>query len=292
MNTLEKYKNFTNSEKENITEYFIYKSIYDIANNYNHNLSDDEVVRIMELSKSVYLKDDEYNLSLATISDYVVKCLVIYDIPLNKLEKTDSTDLLDAIYHNDNNRFVERYTADELAYKGVVSTELKKVIKQVESRLKKEEKDELEDNSFYESKVIDLILYNNDKDCYRIYVSNDEDIGVMDYKNNKITNYQICVDWAYSVDDYIFDDLESGYEISYIANKMHKGMWFEIDTYCLDDIQNKDGFEKYINYCKENDITNEYIDKKVRVRENPTPNIFDNEYLFPQEKENEEEMER
>lgn len=138
----------------------------------------------------------------------------------------------------------------------------------------------LKSDSEYSNMVIELILYDKDKGKYDIYVS-DGRIGHLIYENNKLSDYEEFLDWDYSVDGYIFYNLENGYDIVYITDDTHYGIWCEINNYSLEDINYKDGFNKYLNYCKDNNITNEYLDEKC-IKNNSAPNIFKNKYLFPE----------
>lgn len=101
MKKLEMYKKLSEEDKNNLTSYYIYKSIFTIAKNYDKELSDDEVERIEELANYIYLKDEYYNFSDARISDFLTQCYVEKGISLDKLEEQPWNDVLEAIDNDD-----------------------------------------------------------------------------------------------------------------------------------------------------------------------------------------------
>lgn len=101
MNTLEMYKRLSNEDKTHLSVYCIYDSIYSIARNNEYKITDDEVERIKELSYYTYLKDEYYNLSPARISDFVAKCYITHNVPLEKMEDVSWSDLLEAVDNGD-----------------------------------------------------------------------------------------------------------------------------------------------------------------------------------------------
>ena len=152
---------------------------------------------------------------------------------------------------------------------------IKNLINKVNKYIK-DDKD-LVDNS------IDIIFYNKKTKDYYINVSNYDDMGYFTYKDNELSEYNHIFDWSYSIDENIFYFLEEGYDIEYITDDVHKGIWFELDTLCIEDIQYQKGFKRYLDFCKEHNITNETLDEKVGG--NPTPNIYESKFLFPVENE-------
>lgn len=101
MKKLEMYKKLSEEDKNNLTSYYIYKSIFTIAKNYDKELSDDEVERLEELANHIYLKDEYYNFSSGRISDFLTQCYVEKGISLDKLEEQSWNDVLEAIDSND-----------------------------------------------------------------------------------------------------------------------------------------------------------------------------------------------
>ena len=105
MNKLEMYKNLSKEDKLNLTEYSIYNSIYINANNYNKALTDEEVDRIEKLTYYLYLKDQYYNFSENRIADFITIEKKKKNIPLEKLEESDKSDIYIGI-DNDNYDFL------------------------------------------------------------------------------------------------------------------------------------------------------------------------------------------
>ena len=100
MNTLEMYKKLSNEDKTNLTTYSIYESIYNMAKNFNYDITDDEVEKIKALSNYIYLKDEYYNLSPTKISDFIMECYLKHKISLDKLETVSWNNLIEAIDNN------------------------------------------------------------------------------------------------------------------------------------------------------------------------------------------------
>lgn len=93
MEKLEMYKRLSKEDKLNITIYCIYDSIYINARNYEKELSDEYAKRICELSHYLYLKDEYYNFSSSKIADYITIGYLEHNIPIEKLEEADRTDM-------------------------------------------------------------------------------------------------------------------------------------------------------------------------------------------------------
>ena len=68
-------------------------------------------------------------------------------------------------------------------------------------------------------------------------------------------------DWIFNTDDYIFKPLQNGYEIGLMSEGMHCGIWDDIETIGLDFLEYKLGVQKYLKYCKDNNINKDYMDK-------------------------------
>lgn len=73
-------------------------------------------------------------------------------------------------------------------------------------------------------------------------------------------------DWSFSIDDNIFYELENGYEIRNMPLETHHGIWTILNE-TRDEIEYKEGMQKYLSHCFMNGITpkiisqlaNEYI---------------------------------
>ena len=73
MNKLEMYKRLSNEDKSNLTIYWIYDSIFDVARNQNLEISDELAMDIQELAHDLYLDDEYKNLS-ASKPKWLVTC--------------------------------------------------------------------------------------------------------------------------------------------------------------------------------------------------------------------------
>lgn len=100
MNKLEMYKKLSEEDKNNLTSYCMYRSIYTIARNNNRNLSNEEVERLEELANYIYLKDEYYNFSDTRISDFLTECYIEKNISLDRLEEQSWNYVLEAIDNN------------------------------------------------------------------------------------------------------------------------------------------------------------------------------------------------
>ena len=70
--------------------------------------------------------------------------------------------------------------------------------------------------------------------------------------------YQKIPEWDYNIEDYLLDDLENGFEIEYMTLDEHYGIWRNIDS-CRNEICHDEGLQKYLSYCKKNEITSHVI---------------------------------
>ena len=97
MNKLKMYKVLSNEDKDNLSIYNIYNSIYCIARNNNYEIDNEEVERLEEVAHYLYLKDEYYNLSESRIADFISECYIEHNISLDELEDAKWSDLLEGI---------------------------------------------------------------------------------------------------------------------------------------------------------------------------------------------------
>ena len=88
MNKLKMYKVLSNEDKDNLSIYNIYNSIYCIARNNNYEISDEEVERLEEVA---------HHLSESRIADFISRCYIENTLSLNELENAKWSDLLEII---------------------------------------------------------------------------------------------------------------------------------------------------------------------------------------------------
>lgn len=123
--------------------------------------------------------------------------------------------------------------------------------------------DFLNKNEEYEDMKVRYILTDvNDLNYADIVAYNDDEvisIGPISFETN------LLPDWAYSFDEDILGELEDGKKIAYMDIDTHYNIWSEINEYYPEDTEHKEGMQLYINYCKENGIDKDIIDKKTNL---------------------------
>ena len=114
-----------------------------------------------------------------------------------------------------------------------------------------------------------------------------EDIVVLyivsDYKNKKDVGVVADIDeYIFEVNPYsrkiidipphffnfdaiFFKDLEENRKINYITPSTHYNIWCMLEEWYPKYIENRKGMMEYLKYCKENNITKEFIDKEVKL---------------------------
>lgn len=128
----------------------------------------------------------------------------------------------------------------------------------------------LQNNIDHGNKKIDYILYDENKnDFYTLASDSIED--AIEFTPYTDGIFQYVPEWDYNFDNYIYNYLEKGFKIGYMSDEVHYGLWNSINELYPNDIEYKQGVEYYIDYCKKNGITKEYLDK---VMELDTPDIF------------------
>lgn len=116
----------------------------------------------------------------------------------------------------------------------------------------------------YEFKEIEFVLFNKKEPEKSI-------IGICD-KNWEL--YEVilgtkeintCQDWAWNFDDDIFERIEDEYDIAYMNYGVHSGIWSDIEEIGIEEYSYQLGLQKYLKYCKENNIDKKTIDEKVET---------------------------
>lgn len=140
-------------------------------------------------------------------------------------------------------------------------------------KTKKDIEEILQNEEEHQDKKIDFILINQDTNETLTIASNGYDSMVYfaPYTIDEKNKYVSVADWEFSFDQYFFQDLQNGYQIGYITDETHYNLWNTIKEYYPDDIEYKEGVQWYLQYCANNGITKEYIDKTMNL---DTPNIM------------------
>lgn len=125
----------------------------------------------------------------------------------------------------------------------------------------------------HQNKHIDYILV--DPETRETYVlasdGNDEAIEFTPFTKDYKNGYQDVPEWDYNFDYYIYNYLEEGKKIAYMTDDVHYSIWNSIHELYPEDIDYKDGVQNYLQYCADNKITKEYLDKKTSF---DTPDIM------------------
>lgn len=131
----------------------------------------------------------------------------------------------------------------------------------------------LMDSIEHQDKKIDYILYNSKIDETITVASNglDEMIEFSPYSKELQNGFTNVAEWDYNFDEYIFKELQKGYEVKYMTPEVHYNIWNTLKDLYPEDINNIDGVQVYLNYCKDNKITKEFIDKEMKL---DTPDIM------------------
>ena len=126
-----------------------------------------------------------------------------------------------------------------------------------------ETKELLKNSDEYKNMEICYMLEDvKDKGNSFIVAMNNDDIIEINPFTKEISE---TADWAYNIDDDIFGMLESDKKISYMSINMHYGIWQTIDQWYPEDLEHKRGMQKYLKYCKDNNITQTRILKEKGI---------------------------
>ncbi len=111
-------------------------------------------------------------------------------------------------------------------------------------------------------KNIDCIFENKAEitDSFAIATNYDEVVIVNPF-TGEITP---SAEWQFNADEDIFGKLDEN-NIAYISMKAHHGIWSYIEDVKPEEIQNKVGMQKYLKYCKDNNITKDRIEEETHL---------------------------
>lgn len=140
-------------------------------------------------------------------------------------------------------------------------------------KVKNEIESFLKDSIDHQGKHIDYILVDpNTNETYVLASDgNDEAIEFNPLSKNYEGGYTNVPEWDYNFDYYIYNYLEEGKQIAFMSDDVHYSIWNSIHELYPNDIEYKDGVQSYLQYCADNGITKEYLDKKTGF---DTPDIM------------------
>ena len=131
----------------------------------------------------------------------------------------------------------------------------------------------LMENMEHQNKHIDYILVDQETNETYVLASDgaDEAIEFNPLSKNYKEGFQYVPEWDYNFDYYIYNYLEEGKQIAYMTDDVHYSIWNSIHELYPEDIDYKEGVQNYLQYCADNGITKEYLDKKTGLN---TPDIM------------------
>lgn len=120
----------------------------------------------------------------------------------------------------------------------------------------------LQNSEDYKNFKIQYIFHYKDNDNYEAIAFDGEYIASVFLKSGEI---EPIFEGLYNLDDEIFGSLEymQG-EIVYMTLNTHGGIWNYIEENIYD-INYSYGLEQYLKYCKERNITKNFIDDKIKL---------------------------
>ena len=129
-----------------------------------------------------------------------------------------------------------------------------------------------EDEELFGTKI-DYILINPDNNDTVSIISDgvDKIVEFTPFTKEMKTGYSKVSEWDYSFDNYLFKDLENVYQIGYMTAETHYNIWNSIEELYPESINNKNGVQWYLQFCADNGITKEYLDKQTNL---DTPDIM------------------
>lgn len=126
----------------------------------------------------------------------------------------------------------------------------------------------------HKDKEVVYILYKQDTHETKILACNpasDEALEFPAYTEDHFLGYANIPYWDYNYDQYIYELLEYGWKIGYMTPEIHYSIWNSINELYPESIDYKNGVQNYLQYCIENGITKEFLDKTTNL---DTPDIM------------------
>jgi len=93
-----------------------------------------------------------------------------------------------------------------------------------------------------------------------VIASDESDVVAIDIQNYECEYSQ---EWDYDIDNNIFEKIESGMNIEFITPQWHRLIWEKIESFqYVDEIYHKEGLQNYLEYCRDNEVTKEYLEEE------------------------------
>lgn len=140
-------------------------------------------------------------------------------------------------------------------------------IKEIVDKVKNDIESYMMEDMEHQNKEIEYILYNANTKETQVIASDkiEEMILFAPFTKEEENGYINIPEWDFNFDEYLFKELQNGYEIAYMSNDTHYGIWIAIDELYPEEFEYKDGIIKYFKYCKDNNITKKYLDNEVKM---------------------------
>ena len=110
--------------------------------------------------------------------------------------------------------------------------------------------------------AVQYILLDKDNKINEIVCYGNENLISVD--PNTFDIHEIA-DYAFTYDTDVFSELQNGKKIGYMTPSCHYNIWNQVNDWYPEDIDNIEGMKLYFDYCKNNSITKEYIDKEMQL---------------------------
>lgn len=109
-----------------------------------------------------------------------------------------------------------------------------------------------------------LIDKQDEKNSIGLMTDNNEELYEIHLKRQEIKK---CKKWAYDIVEYVCECLSKDYEIGFMNMQMHYMIWNTVEDVGIDNIHCIFGLQKYLKYCKENNINKQQLDNQGNLFE-------------------------
>ena len=118
-------------------------------------------------------------------------------------------------------------------------------------------------------KSVEMVLMNSkNTDESLAYAYSKEEDSLIEIRPHTKENEAVwsIPEWDFNFDNYLFEQLESNYEIGMITPEMHYNIWNSLNELFPEELNNLEGVQKYLQYCKDNNITKQYIEEQMNMK--------------------------